>query len=308
MDSVRRIRTWLRTKRHSALAEIATLPLERRMREFANALLSLGGSTNGRHIAEGLFRRPMCVHPDEGVVEGFETALDPTGADQFEMLRAVKSSLPGERLLDFGCGLAADHRDEAERAGYAWHGLEVADTKDPITGPGLRDRAKDTRLTLYDGREIPFPDTSFDVVFSNQSLEHVHDIDFAMGEIARVLTSGGVLIGSVSHLEPFHGYSTFNYTPYGFAMVGRRHGLRMERVSAGIDSLTLITRAVLCQLNQGPDIDRVFETPASKSALNLLIDEACRSCGQDERVAAQLKLNFCAQFRFLLRRTARAEA
>lgn len=307
MGNIRRLRNWLKQKRGVALAEISTLDAERRITELANAVLAVGGRDQ-RSIAGAVFAEPISVHVDEGVVDGCERAVDTSGADQFTMLREARPSLNNNRLLDFGCGLAADHRAGAEQAGYEWRGLEVADTRDPITRVGLRERAKDPRLELYDGGAIPFSDASFDAVFSNQSLEHVHDIDLAMREIARVLVPGGVLVGSVSHLEPFHGFSTFNYTPYGFAMVGRRHGLKLERITAGIDALTLITRALLCQLGQGAPIDRIFEVPASSSPLNELIDEVCRRTRKGADTAAKMKLNFCAQFRFQFRRVEGADA
>jgi hypothetical protein len=42
-----------------------------------------------------------------------------------------------------------------------------------------------------------------------------------------VLKVGGYLVGSVSHLEPYHGYSTFNYTPYGFRIICQRYALEV---------------------------------------------------------------------------------
>ncbi len=46
----------------------------------------------------------------------------------------------------------------------------------------------------YDGRNIPFPDGSFDVVFSSNVLEHVQDLAQLHGEIRRVLGPGGACV------------------------------------------------------------------------------------------------------------------
>ncbi len=43
---------------------------------------------------------------------------------------------------------------------------------------------------------LSFPDGSFDVVFSNEVFEHVPDLRRAVGEIARVLRPGGLLLGT----------------------------------------------------------------------------------------------------------------
>jgi SAM-dependent methyltransferase len=45
-----------------------------------------------------------------------------------------------------------------------------------------------------EGDGIPFPTGSFDLVLSNQVLEHVRDLDLLLREVARVLAPGGVSV------------------------------------------------------------------------------------------------------------------
>ena len=52
----------------------------------------------------------------------------------------------------------------------------------------------------YDGRTIPLPDASVDVVFSSNVLEHVPDLSRMHAEIRRVLAPGGICI----HVVPTH--------------------------------------------------------------------------------------------------------
>ncbi len=46
----------------------------------------------------------------------------------------------------------------------------------------------------YDGKNIPFSDASFDIVFSSNVLEHIQDVPSTLAEISRVLKPGGICI------------------------------------------------------------------------------------------------------------------
>jgi SAM-dependent methyltransferase len=50
----------------------------------------------------------------------------------------------------------------------------------------------------YDGQHIPFPDASFDVVYSSNVLEHVRDLPPMLAELRRVTRPGGIGI----HIMP----------------------------------------------------------------------------------------------------------
>ena len=49
---------------------------------------------------------------------------------------------------------------------------------------------------------IPFPDNCVDVVFSMNSLDHVHHLSTTSREIRRILKPGGCFIGSLNLHEP----------------------------------------------------------------------------------------------------------
>jgi SAM-dependent methyltransferase len=97
----------------------------------------------------------------------------------------------GRKVLEIGLGLGADS-EQIIRRGARWTGVDL--TAESV------DRVK-TRLQLrgvpYDDviqgsvLELPFPDNSFDVVFSHGVLHHVPDIAQAQRELARVLRPGG---------------------------------------------------------------------------------------------------------------------
>ena len=97
----------------------------------------------------------------------------------------------GRKVLEIGLGLGADS-EQIIRRGAHWTGVDL--TAESV------DRVR-TRLQLrsvpYDDviqgsvLELPFPDNSFDVVFSHGVLHHVPDIAQAQSELARVLRPGG---------------------------------------------------------------------------------------------------------------------
>lgn len=107
------------------------------------------------------------------------------------MLAALGILLDGKsRVLDFGCGSGAhvyEYRDE----GYDAHGFEVA----PVVQYRRPEDEQFFRFAPTDGAyRIPYDSSSFDFVFSCETLEHVMDYDAALSEVARVLKPGGTSI------------------------------------------------------------------------------------------------------------------
>lgn len=73
--------------------------------------------------------------------------------------------------------------------------------------------------------------------------EHVSRPRELLAEIGRVLRPGGVFIGSTSQFEPYHSFSLWNYTPYGFRVLVEEAGLVMEEIRPSLDGVTLIMRS-----------------------------------------------------------------
>ena len=70
---------------------------------------------------------------------------------------------------------------------------------------------------VADAHALPFPDASFDFVFSLAVFEHLHSPWLAAAEIARVLRPGGRVFTLCAFLQPLHGYPDhyFNTTESG---------------------------------------------------------------------------------------------
>lgn len=100
------------------------------------------------------------------------------------------------RLLDIGCGPGNHLRHLAPNADTAI-GVDV---DLPILAIARRRiETPNVSLLRYDGTNLPFAASAFDVVTTLDVLEHVSDRRALVGEIARVLRPGGSWIVSVPH-------------------------------------------------------------------------------------------------------------
>jgi len=104
-------------------------------------------------------------------------------------------------VLDYGCGaghviaLLRSRGVNARGCDVFFEGGEYSANLVPAAKPFI---------VRMEGDRIPFDDASFDVVISNQVIEHVPDLNVAAGEIARVLKPGGASL----HLFPDRGVWT----------------------------------------------------------------------------------------------------
>ena len=99
-----------------------------------------------------------------------------------------------KQVLEVGLGQGAE-AEQLIRRGASWSGLDL--TRESVERVGTRLELRALRYdSLRQGTalDIPWPDDSFDVVFSHGVLHHIPDVHTAQAEIHRVLRPGGTLI------------------------------------------------------------------------------------------------------------------
>lgn len=104
-------------------------------------------------------------------------------------------------VLEVGCGDGNIWRENLDRLSRGWR-LTLTDFS-----PGMVEAARAAlgdaaEFAVADVQKLPFADESFDGVIANHMLFHVEDRPRALGEIARVLRSGGLFCATT--LGPGH--------------------------------------------------------------------------------------------------------
>jgi len=92
-------------------------------------------------------------------------------------------------VLDFGCGAGELVKAYREK-GYQAYGCDVG-FKDGLDVAAMQNNGM-IRLIDLESYRIPFDDDTFDLVVSDQVLEHVQDYSQALAEIRRILKPGGI--------------------------------------------------------------------------------------------------------------------
>jgi len=104
----------------------------------------------------------------------------------------------GRRVLEVGVGMGADHAEWA-RSGAKLAGVDFSPRAVEWTAQRLAAEALPHGLAVADAERLPFPDDSFDLVYSWGVLHHTPDTAAAFREVHRVLRPGGELRAMIYH-------------------------------------------------------------------------------------------------------------
>jgi glycosyltransferase involved in cell wall biosynthesis/ubiquinone/menaquinone biosynthesis C-methylase UbiE len=152
----------------------------------------------------------------------------------------------GEEVLEVGGGMGTD------LAQFASHGAKVTDV-DLSAGhltlarENFRLRGLDGRFIHHDAETLPFPDGSFDLVYSNGVIHHTPNTATAVREMYRVIRPGGRIIVMVYAENSWHYWLKLVW------YLGLQHGL-LRGYSMG----EIMSRSVERSANDAKPLVKVY--------------------------------------------------
>lgn len=159
-----------------------------------------------------------------------------------------------EDVLEIGGGVGTDLAQFAAR-GARVTDVDLAAGHLRLAEENLRLRGLTGRFVHHDAESLPFPDASFDLVYSNGVLHHTPNTRTVIAEVRRVLRPGGRAIVML------YAENSIHYWRKVVWMAGVREGL-LDRVSIG----EIMSRTVERSANDAKPLVKVY-TPARAAAL-----------------------------------------
>lgn len=165
----------------------------------------------------------------------------------FTMLKIL--SLKGKSVLDFGAGRCWSSKWMAMKGAevVAFDALEH-----PTIGLGagavfLKNHDIYFDRVCGDFNELPFQDETFDIVVSTGSMHHSNNLSVTIGEVARILKTGGSLAIMNEPVRSFRsldetvklkgdqeGINEHEYRMTRYLSLFRRHGLKIGRIHESV--------------------------------------------------------------------------
>jgi len=125
-------------------------------------------------------------------------------------------------LLDYGCGGQPYKQFFKDRV-TRYISADVAAAEGTVLD-----------IELSPNQHLPLPDESVDTILSTQTLEHIRDVGFYLGECARLLKSKGVLILTAPMQWRHHEvpYDFLRFTRYGLMDLLESNGFVTKSITA----------------------------------------------------------------------------
>lgn len=192
------------------------------------------------------------------------------------MLRRLPQT-PGLAILDVGCGAGGGSVFIATRRDCSIVGVSNSRSGlDEATRYAAAHNVADrVRFEFADAVALPFPDASFDAIWSAEAIHNITDMDALCAQFARVLKPGGTIVaGDVFALGDPASSTLAQMTSFGLHVLTAdqwiaqfsRHGIRVvESISIGhhvgpsFDACTAICRTALTGTDLSP-VARVILT------------------------------------------------
>jgi len=111
----------------------------------------------------------------------------------------------GLRVLEIGCGCGSE-AERFVRAGAYYTAVDLTNAALSITRRRFQLANLKGRFVQGDAENLPFPDGSFDFVYSHGVLHHTPDTPRAIREVHRVLSPGGRAVVMLYYRDSFNYY------------------------------------------------------------------------------------------------------
>jgi len=136
------------------------------------------------------------------------------------------------KMLDFGCGSKPYQSLFTNISEYI--GVDYA-------GEGHSHENENIDV-YYDGKKLPFPDNSFNSIFSSEVLEHIFNPDEILAELNRVLVPGGKILITCPFVWNEHEVPIdyARYTQFALSHLLEKHNFNIVKLDKAGDFLSVI--------------------------------------------------------------------
>lgn len=248
---------------------------------------TINPSIEKHYLKEDLYENLVTRFVQQGIPLDAVTRSNLAGADEIHVRGASVSKemanyipLKGAKVLDVGCGIGGPCRMLADE-------YECEATGIDLSHEYVRTATKLSKLVKLDNKtnfiqgdasNLPFNDTSFDVVWTQHVQMNIPDKEKFYSEIFRMLKPGGHFL----YYDIFkNGTGTVTYPMPWASHVGQSFLIKSKEMEQLLNNLGFIETLTIDQTDAGIDffdalVPKLKESGLPKIGLNVLMGESTR--------------------------------
>jgi len=168
-------------------------------------------STEAKQAVQDFWERASCGEEAYARGGSLRERLEAHARTRYELEPCIRQfarfeSGRGLDVLEVGVGMGADHLEWARHMPRSLSGIDLTERGIAHTATRLALYGLRSDLRVADAENLPFPDASFDLVYSWGVLHVTPDTPRAVREVLRVLRPGGVARVMIYHAHSMVGY------------------------------------------------------------------------------------------------------
>ncbi|MCP3875272.1 MAG: class I SAM-dependent methyltransferase [Desulfobacteraceae bacterium] len=176
---------------------------------IAKSMMKMRESKSVNDLKQGGIFQELFNHPDyvsldkskqtalglEWAYEQYQRETDNSFIESFFTKKDLKKFAQDSIMLDIGCYLGGKTVRWLEQyGGHEIYGIDIDPRFINVATSFAKHRSAHAHFSVSHAESLDFPDESFDLIFSENTLEHVWDIKKVLGECKRVLKKNGRMI------------------------------------------------------------------------------------------------------------------